>query len=77
MNLASALAELKAGNKVFRPDWNTDDQKIWLKEVTFNGFEPTLVQYNYFPSTDHTDKYPGAALDYDDMCAVDWEVRYQ
>lgn len=75
MNFASALAELKAGNKIYRPCWWANDQLVWIKEVTFNGFEPTLVQYNYSIDTDNTDKYPGAMIDYDDMCAVDWKVK--
>lgn len=74
MNFSQALSELQSGNKVTRPCWSDFDQKVWLKEITFNGFAPTLVQYNYHIHSGNIDKYPGAVMDYDDMTAVDWEI---
>lgn len=73
MQFGTALAELKAGNAVGRELWNDYQEVVYLKEIKFNGFAPTLVQYHKY-SSGNVLKYPGALVDYDDMCADDWEI---
>jgi len=73
-NFAWALEQLQSHKAVKRAFWDfLDRSSAYLKEVTFKGFAPCLVQYNTFPDGT-VDKYPGAVIDYEDMIAGDWEL---
>jgi hypothetical protein len=73
-NFAWALQQLQSGKAVRRYDWQfLDKSSAYIKEVSFKGFKPCLVQYNKF-SDGAMDKYPGAILDYDELIAGDWEL---
>lgn len=74
LNFAQALVALQEGSKISRSIWRDAWEHVWLKQVTFNGYEPCLVQYNQDRDTMAIRRFPGALMDYDDITANDWEV---
>lgn len=64
-----AISWLQQGIKMKREAWQND---VFIKEVKFNGFEPTLV--TYYGKDGENGKTPGGFLDWDDMIANDWVI---
>lgn len=66
------LLALKEGFPARRAHWDAD---MYVKQVTFNGFEPTLVAYqNDDDDVGGQARFPGTALSWDDITAEDWEL---
>lgn len=70
MTIGMAVAALREGKKVRRESW--DQEFLYLKEVTFNGFEPCVVLYAVTDAAMF--KYPQSDIPYDDVIATDWVV---
>lgn len=71
LTFGMALAALREGKKVRLPHWT---EGTYLKEITFNGFAPSLVEYCYDSETGEHTGYPGAEIDYSSLCSNEWEV---
>lgn len=71
LTFGMALAALREGKKVRLPHWSVGN---YLKEITFNGFEPSLVEYAYDSTTGEHRGWPGAEIDYSSLCSNEWEV---
>lgn len=65
------LLALQQGFPARRVIW---DEDVYIKQVTFNGFEPTLVAYQSDDVTGAAVRFPGTTLQWDDIIADDWEL---
>lgn len=66
-----ALSALRSGSRVTRRSWADG---VYIREIAFNGFEPTLVEYCPQPDDNPVGKFPGALLHWEDLIADDWVI---